>query len=65
MRIIAKQNININGTFYNKGDEVKVNNKEQLVKLNEIGFIEPLTMKEIQNFGKEEKFESKETKKEE
>lgn len=59
MRIIAKQNININGTFYNEGDEVKVNNKEQLIKLNEIGFIEPLTMKEIQNFGKEEKFEDK------
>lgn len=63
MRIIAKQNININGIFYNKGDEVKVDNKEQLIKLNEIGFIEPLTMKEIQNFNK--KVEDKETKKEE
>ena len=63
MRIIAKQNININGIFYNKGDEVKVDSKEQLIKLNEIGFIEPLTMKEIQNFNK--KVEDKETKKEE
>ena len=63
MRIIAKENININGTFYNKGDEVKVDNKEQLLKLNEIGFIEPLTMKEIQSFNK--KVEDKETKKEE
>ena len=28
--------------------------KEDLVKLNEKGFIEPLTFKDIQNFGKEE-----------
>lgn len=63
MRIIAKDDININGIFYNKGDEVKVDNKEQLIALNEIGFIEPLTMKEIQSFNK--KVEDKETKKEE
>lgn len=42
------------GTWYEKGDEIKVETKEELVKLNEKGFIEPLTFKDIQNFGKEE-----------
>ena len=42
------------GTWYEKGDEIKVETKEELVKLNEKGFIEPLTFKEIENFGKEE-----------
>lgn len=42
------------GTWYEKGDEVKVETKEELAKLNEKGFIEPLTFKEIENFGKEE-----------
>ena len=70
MRIIAKCNFDINGTaFYNKGDEVKVGSKEQLIKLNERGFIEPLTMKDIQDFGKEEKkpvkIENKKNEKEE
>lgn len=55
MKAIAKTNFNLNGVFYDKGDEVEVKNKEQLIKLNEKGFIEPLTAKEIQNWGKEEK----------
>lgn len=40
--------------FYATGDEVKVKTKEDLVRLNEKGFIEPLAFKDIQNFGKEE-----------
>lgn len=48
------------GTWYEKGDEVKVETKEELVKLNEKGFIEPLTFKEIDNFGKEETKKRKE-----
>lgn len=48
------------GTWYEKGDEVKVQTKEELVKLNEKGFIEPLTFKEIENFGKEEPKKRKE-----
>lgn len=59
MKIIARINCNVNGKFYNAGDEIKVNNKEQLSKLNEIGFIEPLTPKEIQEFKKEENKEVK------
>ena len=42
------------GTWYEAGDEIKVETKEDLVNLNEKGFIEPLTFKDIQNFGKEE-----------
>lgn len=48
------------GTWYEKGDEIKVETKEELVKLNEKGFIEPLTFKEIENFGKEEPNKRKE-----
>lgn len=62
MKLIAKKNFSINGTFYNKGDEVKVDTKNQLVKLNELGFIEPLSAKDIQNFGKEETKPKKEYK---
>lgn len=54
MKLIAKQNFSLNGTFYALGDEVKVETREQLIKLNEQGFIEPLSIKDIQNFGKPE-----------
>lgn len=40
--------------FYSAGDEVEVKSKEDLIRLNEKGFIEPLKFKDIQNFGKKE-----------
>lgn len=52
--IKAKVLCSYKGTWYEAGDEIKVETKEDLVKLNEKGFIEPLTFKDIQNFGKEE-----------
>lgn len=52
MKPIAKIDFNLNGVFYEKGDEVKVQDKSELVRLNEKGFINPLSPKEIQNFGK-------------
>ena len=52
--IKAKVLCSYEGTWYEAGDEIKVETKEDLVKLNEKGFIEPLTFKDIQNFGKEE-----------
>lgn len=55
MKIIAKKDFTINGDFYEKGDEVNVKSIEQLVRINEKGYIEPLTPKQIQNFGKEPK----------
>lgn len=51
--IKAKVLCSYKGTWYEAGDEIKVETKEDLVKLNEKGFIEPLTIKDIQNFGKE------------
>lgn len=58
--IIAKKDFSLNGIAYEKGDEVKVKDKSELVSLNEKGFIEPLTLKQIQNFGKEPKENKKE-----
>lgn len=58
--IIAKKNFALNGVAYEKGDEVRVKDKSELVSLNEKGFIEPLTLKQIQNFGKEPKENKKE-----
>ena len=60
MKPIAKKDCQINGVFYTKGDEIKVDNIEQLSKLNERGFIEPLTQKEIQNFFKKPIFRKEE-----
>lgn len=48
----ALKSVIFNGTFYEKGDEIKINTKEELVKLSEKGFIRPLSLKEIQDFGK-------------
>lgn len=58
--IIAKKDFALNGIAYEKGDEVRVKDKSELVSLNEKGFIEPLTLKQIQNFGKEPKENKKE-----
>ena len=52
--IKAKVLCSYKGTWYEAGDEIKVETKEDLGNLNEKGFIEPLTFKDIQNFGKEE-----------
>ena len=54
MKPIAKINCSYNGIFYDKGDEIEVKNKEALIMLNQKGFIEPLTPKQIQNYFKKE-----------
>lgn len=46
----AKIDCQVNGIFYGKGETIKVNNEKQLITLNEKGFIEPMTMKEIQDY---------------
>lgn len=53
IKIIAKNDFTRKGEHIFAGDEVKVNSVEELVKLNEKGFIEPLTLKEIIEFKKE------------
>lgn len=54
MKPIAKINCQINDVFYDKGEEIEVKTKEQLQKLVERGFIEPLTQKQIQDYFKKE-----------
>ena len=53
IKIIAKKDFTRKGEPIFAGDELKVNTVEELVKLNEKGFIEPLTLKEIVQFKKE------------
>ena len=53
IKIIAKKDFTRKGEPIFAGDDVKVNSVEELVKLNEKGFIEPLTLKDIVQFKKE------------
>ena len=53
IKIIAKKDFTRKGEPIFAGDEVIVNSVEELVKLNEKGFIEPLSFKEIVQFKKE------------
>ncbi len=55
--IIASKNFTFKEKFYKEGSEVKITSKEDIIKLNEKGFIEPLTYKEIQDIGKQKKKE--------
>jgi hypothetical protein len=50
MKPKVKKSFQLNGVFYDQGEEINVDSKEQLIKLNELGFIEPLTQKEIQDY---------------
>lgn len=54
MKAIAKKDCKVDDMYYSKGEEIKVNSTEQLIKLNELGFIEPMTMKQIQDYFKKE-----------
>lgn len=66
MKIVkALKEFTFKGAYYEKGDDVKVETLEELVKLNEKGFITPQTLKDYQNFGKEDKSKKFDLKKEE
>ena len=45
--IIAKINFELNGVSYIKGDEIKEKDINIIRKLNEKGFIEPLTYEDL------------------
>ena len=60
MKIIAAIDFTLKGIPYEKGKEVKVTSKEELIRLNERGFIEPLSFDEIKNYKKDNKKESEE-----
>ena len=47
MKIIAKKDFSTNIGNYVKGDEIKGLTYEQIVKLNELGFIESLSFKDL------------------
>ena len=47
MKIIAKIDFVINGISYIAGDEIKNLDYNKIVKLNESGFIEPLSYKDL------------------
>lgn len=48
--IIARIDFTLRDEKYTKGKEVKVNSKEELIRLNERGFIEPFSYAEIQEY---------------
>lgn len=47
MKIIARINFIFNGNKYIKGEEVKVDDIKQVYKLNELGYIKPLTYEDL------------------
>lgn len=47
IKILANKNFIFNDTSYIKGEEVKVENINQVRKLNELGYIEPLQYEEL------------------
>lgn len=46
-KVIAAKNFTANGKFYIAGDKIKDLSFEQITKLNEKGFIEPLDYKDL------------------
>ena len=48
--IKATKNFSLRGIIYEKGDEVKVENMKDLVRLNEKGFINPLSARDLQDY---------------
>ena len=46
-KIIANIDCRINNDYYSKGEEIKNLTYEQIVKANELGYIEPLNTKEL------------------
>lgn len=53
--IKAKTSFNLDGVYYDAGDEVICNDISKIVKMNEKGFIEPLSAKDLQNIKNESK----------
>ena len=60
MKIIAAKDFTLKGKVYKKGKEVKITSKEELIRLNERGFIEPLSFDDIKSFDNKEKKEGNE-----
>lgn len=56
MQLKVKQDFSINGTFYFAGDTIEEKLPLSIVnKLNEKGYIEPLSIKDMMEYDKENK----------
>lgn len=53
MKLIAQKDFTIDNEFYFVNDEVKIKDYKTIVRLNEKGFIKPLTLKELVQIKKE------------
>lgn len=53
MKVKAIKKCQVNGVFYEPGETIEVSTMSAVNKLNEIGFIEPLTAKEMQEMAKQ------------
>lgn len=47
MKVVAKIHFEFNGIKYLKGEEVKVKSIKEVIKLNELGYINPLNYEEL------------------
>ena len=47
IKVIARMDFIFNGTGYIAGDEVEVDDIVKIAKLNELGYIEPLSYKDL------------------
>ena len=46
-KVIAKKDFTLNGIVYLEGEAVKVKTFDEVVKLNTLGFIKPLSTKDL------------------
>lgn len=53
MKLVAKKDFVLKNDYYTKGEEVKCNDFNTIIKLNEKGFIEPLDTKDLFKIKKE------------
>lgn len=61
-KVVAKKDFSFNGVDYLANENVKVKNFEEVVKLNTLGFIKPLTSKDLTLIERELKKENKKNK---
>lgn len=61
-KVIAKKDFSFNGTDYLKDENVKIKSFEDVIKLNTLGFIEPLSTKDLVLIERELKKENKKNK---
>lgn len=61
-KVVAKKDFSFNGVDYLKDENVKVKNIDEVIKLNTLGFIKPLSTKDLVLVERELKKENKKNK---